>query len=220
MATKAILAELARRYEAESAVQVAIRAMGGVDAAKLVRAGETLDIVVLAGGVMAQLEVEGRVLAGSTRGFARSGMAVAAPAGAPPIDVGDEAAVRRAVAAARAVGYSTGPSGDHLLTLYQRWGLPQDGLVKAPPGVPVAALLARGEADLGFQQLSELIAAPGIRVLGTLPAAIQSITLFSAGVCSTSPHPVRAAALIDYLVSEATDPVKRGQGMEPARDQA
>jgi molybdate transport system substrate-binding protein len=219
MATRVILGDLARRYEEAAGVPVDIKSMGGVDAAKLVRAGEVTDIVVLASGVMAQLEAEGHILPGSIRAFARSGMAIAVRAGGPWPDIGDEEAVKRAVFAARKVCYSTGPSGDHLLQLCTRWGLlpaEAERLVKAPPGVPVGSLVAQGEADLGFQQLSELKDLPGIEVVGPLPPAIQAVTVFSAGVCSTSPRPADTQQLIAFLASPDTAETKRRYGMDPA----
>lgn len=221
MATRLILGELARRYEAKTGVAVDIRSMGGVDAARLVRAGEAADMVVLASTVMAQLEAEGCVRPGSVRGFTRSGMAIAVRDGAERPDINSEDAVRRAVLAAR-VGYSTGPSGDHLLKLCERWGAPADSerLVKAPPGVPVGKLVADGEADLGFQQLSELIHVPGVQVVGPLPPEIQAVTIFSAGVCATSERPAETEALIAFLASPEADAIKREQGMEPAREAA
>ena len=192
--------------------------MGGVDAAALVRAGEPTDIVVLASGPMAKLEAEGHIAAGSIRGFTRSGMAIAVRAGAAQPDIGTEAAVKAAVLAANRVCYSTGPSGDHLLQLCAGWGVAADDprLVKAPPGVPVGTLVAEGQADLGFQQLSELIHVPGIVVLGALPPEIQNVTVFAAGVAGTSKQPERTAALIAYLASPETAAVKQAQGMEPA----
>ncbi len=219
MATRLILGELARRYEAESGQAVDIRSMGGVDAARLVRAGEAVDMVVLASGVMAELEAEGHLRVGSVRGFTRSGMAIAVRAGAQKPDIGSEAAVRRAVLAARRVGYSTGPSGDHLLKLCATWGMPagSDRLVKAPPGTPVGKLVADGDAELGFQQLSELIHAPGVEVVGPLPPQIQATTIFSAGVCARSEHPAETQALIAFLAAPQADATKREQGMEPAR---
>jgi molybdate transport system substrate-binding protein len=218
MATRLILGELTQRYEAASGVSAAIKAMGGVDAARLVREGEAADIVVLASGPMAKLEAEGHIVAGSIKGFARSGMAIAVPAGAELPDIGDEAAVKRAVLAARTVCYSTGPSGDHLLQLCERWGIAADSerLLKAPAGVPVGSLVAKGEADLGFQQLSELINAPGIVVVGPLPPEIQAVTVFAAGVASASGQAEETRKLIGFLTSPDTDEVKRAQGMEPA----
>lgn len=176
-------------------------------------------MVVLASNVMAQLEAEGYVRAGSIQGFTRSGMAIAVRAGAEPPDIGSEDAVRRAVLAARRVGYSTGPSGDHLLNLCARWGVPADSerLVKAPPGVPVGKLVTDGDADLGFQQLSELIHVQGLQVVGPLPPEIQAMTIFSAGVCVRSERPAETQALIVFLASPEADAIKREQGMEPAR---
>lgn len=218
MATRLILGELAQRYEAKAGVKVSIRAMGGVDAAEKVRAGEAVDIVILASGPMKKLEAEGHIAAGSIKGFTRSGMAIAVRAGAPRPDIGDEAAVKRAVLEAKRVCYSTGPSGDHLLQLCAKWGVAADDgrLVKAPPGVPVGSFVAQGEADLGFQQLSELIHVKGVEVLGPLPPEIQNVTVFAAGVASASRRPDETAALIAYLASPETEGVKREQGMEPA----
>ncbi len=219
MATRLILGELARRYAQRSGLAVDIAAMGGVEAARLVRAGETTDVVVLASKVMAELEAERHLLAGSTRPFARSGMAVAVRAGAARPDIGSGDAVRQAIMAAGKVGYSTGPSGDHLIKLCEGWGLLPDlaeRMLKAPPGVPVAKLVADGEADLGFQQLSELLNAPGIEIVGPLPPEIQAVTVFSAGVSARSERTEDGRALITFLTSGDADEVKRIHGMDPA----
>jgi molybdate transport system substrate-binding protein len=218
MATRLILGELAQRYEAAKDVKVSIASMGGVDAAKRVREGEKTDVVILASGPMAKLEAEGHLVAGSVKGFTRSGMAIAVRQGAPKLEIGSEAAVRAAVMAAGKVCYSTGPSGDHLLQLCAKWGIAADSdkLLKAPPGVPVGSLVAKGEADLGFQQLSELIHVEGLEVLGPLPPEIQNTTIFAAGVSVMSAHPAETAALIAYLASPQTAEVKQAQGMEPA----
>jgi molybdate transport system substrate-binding protein len=218
MATRLILGELAQRYEAAKGVKVSIASMGGVDAAKRVREGEKTDIVILASGPMAKLEAEGHLVAGSVRGFTRSGMAIAVRKGAAHPAIGDEAAVKAAVMAANKVCYSTGPSGDHLLQLCAKWGVAADSdkLLKAPPGVPVGSLVAKGEADLGVQQLSELIHVPGLEVLGPLPPEIQNVTVFAAGVSVMAAHPAETADLIAYLASPETAAVKQAQGMEPA----
>ena len=139
--------------------------------------------------------------------------------GAAHPDISNEDAVRTAISAARRVGYSTGPSGDHLLGLCERWGLlpgMADRMLKAPPGVPVAKLVAEGEADLGFQQLSELLDAPGIEIVGPLPPEIQAVTVFAAGVAARSARADDTQALIDYLTSPDADAVKRAHGMDPS----
>ena len=218
MATRQILAELARAYEDRTGVRVEFRSMGGVEAAKLVRAGEPADVVVLASRVMESLESEGRVVKGSRRDLARSEIGVAVPADASKPGLGSEAAVRQAMLNARRICYSTGPSGDHLKALCEKWGAGDvlGRALVAPPGVPVASLVASREADLGFQQLSELIGQPGIDIAGPLPPEIQSVTVFSAGVCSASASPEAAGRLIAYMASAETAPVKRRHGMEPA----
>ena len=86
----------------------------------------------------------------------------------------------------------------------------------APPGVPVATLVAGGEADLGFQQLSELLGAPGIAILGPLPAEIQAVTTFTAAIARASARPEAARALVDHLTAPTASPAKRRHGMEPA----
>jgi molybdate transport system substrate-binding protein len=216
MATRRILADLAQDYESQTEVRVEIRSMGGVEAAKLARAGEATDIIVLASKVMGALEAEGHLAKGDTRDFARSAIGIAAPVGVALPSVVDEQAVRQAMLDARRICYSTGPSGDHLKALCEKWGVPLTRALVAPPGVPVATLVANGEADLGFQQLSELIDQPGIQIAGPLPREIQAVTVFSAGISATSCNAEGARAFVAYLASLETGDVKRLHGMEPA----
>ena len=216
MATRRVLADLAGDYELQTGARVEIRSMGGVEAAKLVRAGEATDIVVLASKVMTSLEAEGHIANGETRDFARSEIGIAVRAGLTPPSVANEQAVKRAVLDARKICYSTGPSGDHLKALCEKWGVPLTRALVAPPGVPVATLVANGDADLGFQQLSELIDQPGIEIAGPLPPEIQAVTVFSAGISIVSQDPDGARALVAYLASAETGDAKRRHGMEPA----
>ena len=216
MATRHILADLAGDYEARHGTRVEIRSMGGVEAAKLARANEATDIVVLASKVMGVLETEGHLVKGGTRDFARSEIGVAVRAGSVLPGIVDEPAVKQAMLDAQKICYSTGPSGDHLKALCEKWGVAQERVLIAPPGVPVATLVANGDADLGFQQLSELIGQPGIEVVGPLPPDIQAVTVFSAGVSMRSQEPEGARAFVAYLASVETEDAKRRYGMEPA----
>jgi len=216
MATRHILSDLARDYESQTGVRVEIRSMGGLEAAKSVRAGEATDIVVLASKVMASLEIEGHLAKGETRDFARSEIAVAVRKGSALPSVASEQAVKQAILDSRKLCYSTGPSGDHLKALCEKWGVPPERVLIAPPGVPVATLVANGDADLGFQQLSELIGQQGIEVVGPLPPEIQAVTVFSAGVSMASRDPEGAGAFVAYLASAGTDDTKRRHGMKPA----
>jgi molybdate transport system substrate-binding protein len=219
MAMRQILAELAQAYEARGGASIAIESVGGVDAARRVAAGEPFDAVFLASDAIDKLIASGHVLAGSRIDLVRSGVAVAVRQGAPQPDMASEDAVRRAVLAARSVSYSTGPSGVALARLFERWGIAEaiaPRLVTPPPGIPVGSLVARGQVELGFQQLSELIHVEGIAVLGPLPPEIQIVTTFSAGVCATSGQADAVRALLAFMQGPDATPAKRRQGMEPA----
>ncbi len=218
MATRQILAELAKSFDRLTGCEVDITSIGGVDAARMVRAGEVLDVVVLASNVMAQLEAEGRIVAGTRTDIVSSGIAVALRAGAPRPDIATEDDVRQAVMDARRICYSTGPSGQHLTQLFERWGIAElvaVRLVQASPGVSVASLVAQGEADLGFQQLSEMLHVPGIEIIAELPPPVQSTTVFTAGIGAVSANPDDALAFVAYLASPETHVMKRDNGMEP-----
>jgi molybdate transport system substrate-binding protein len=219
MAMRDVLTELAGAYEQLSQQRVAIMAIGGVEAARRVTDGEPFDFAVLAAAAIERLASDGRVDPGSRTDLARSGVAIAVAAGAPRPDVGNEAAIRDAVLRARSIGYSTGPSGAHLVRLFERWGMADviaPRVVQAPPGVPVGTLVARGDVELGFQQLSELMHLPGIDVIALLPPEIQLVTVFSAAVCTASHRDAAAHALLAFLASPEADAVKRRHGMEPA----
>lgn len=218
MATRQVLGELAHAFRAAGGEPVAIESVGGVDAARRVDAGEAFDVVILASDAIDKLAAAGR-LQGPRVDLVRSGVSVAVRAGATPPDIATEAALRAAVLAAPSVGYSTGPSGAALLKLFERWGIAdamRDRAVQAPPGVPVATLVAEGRVTLGFQQHSELLHQPGITLLGAMPEPVQIVTVFSGAVCATSSRPDAAARLLAFMASPAAAEAKRRQGMEPA----
>jgi len=218
MATRSVLAELARAFEVRSGSKVAIESVGGIDAAMRVQAGEALDVVVLARDAIDRLLEAGHLVPGTEVDLARSGVAVAVRSGAPRPDIRSEEALRHAVLKARTVGYSTGPSGVALRKVFERWGIAdllRDRIVTAPPGVPVGALVARGEVELGFQQLSELAHVVGIEVLGPLPAEIQIVTTFSAAVGARAHQHDAARALLAFMTSADAAEAKRREGMDP-----
>ena len=219
MATRELLSELAILCERDLSQPVIAEAAGGVDIAKRVQAGEASDIVVLAANVIDKLIGEGHLLAGSRVDLVKSGVGVAVRKGAAGYDISSENAVKDAVLAARSLSYSTGPSGIYLQQLFERWGIlqtVQSRIVVPPPGVPVGTLVARGDCELGFQQMSELINLSGIELLGPLPAAIQTLTIFSAGISSKSQSPDAARRVLEFMASPATVDLNRRFGMESA----
>jgi len=221
MATRHLLVDLAQAHAQAGAPATRIESVGGVDAARRVLDGEAFDVVVLASDAIAKLDAAGRLGPGSIRPLADSTVAIAARAGAPWPDVGSEAALRAAVLQARAIGYSTGPSGTALMQLFLRWGLAdtlKDRLVQARPGVPIGSLVASGEVELGFQQLSELMDLPGITLLGGMPPGLEIVSRFSGAVTARAAQPEAAQALLDFMASPAADTFKRRHGMQAVQD--
>jgi molybdate transport system substrate-binding protein len=216
MATRELLNELVAQYQGGP---VTSEAAGGVDVAKRVRAGEAVDVVILSSTAIDSLVAAGSLLPDSRVDLVKSGVSIAVRAGAQRPDVASEEAVKRAVLAARTLSYSTGPSGVYLEKLFERWGILaqiRERIVVPPPGVPVGSLVASGQVELGFQQLSELMSLPGIEVIGPLPPGIQTITVFSGGISSGCARPEAARALLTYLASPSVAQTKRRHGMEEA----
>jgi len=122
------------------------------------------------------------------------------------------------VLAARGIAYSTGPSGIYLMGLFQRMGIAETikSKVKQVQGEPAGGVVARGEAEIAFQQVSELLPVPGIDFVGPLPADLQQVTVFSAGLHAAAQQPAAARALVKFLTASAAAPVIRKKGMEPA----
>ena len=219
MATREVLRELASQYQQSSGQAVATEAGGGVDVAKRVENGDPLEVVVLASNAIDKLIAAGKVVAGSRVDLVKSGVAIAVRAGALKPDISTEEAVKRAVATAKTLSYSTGPSGVYLEKLFERWGILAEirpRIVVPPPGIPVGSLVAKGDVELGFQQLSELTNLSGIEVVGPLPPAIQTITIFSGGISAKCERPDAARALLEFMASPATADMKRRYGMESA----
>lgn len=217
MAAKDFLFDIAKQYEGETGNTVSVATAGGVEVIRRMKAGEATDAVVLSAEQIDQLIADGRVVAGSRVDLVKSGVAVAVRKGAARHDISSQAAVKKAVLGSKSIGYSTGPSGVYLERILAQWD--PDARVKrvqAPPGVPVGSLVARGEVELGFQQLSELIHLQGVEVLGPLPAEIQLWTIFSGGVSVTSSQAQAVRAALAYMASPAALEAKRRNGLNPA----
>ncbi len=219
MATRKLLLELAQAYSEISGIAVLIESVGGVDALRRVQSGEPFDVVVLAADAIEVLIVGGHVAADSRTDLLRSRVAIGVKSGAERPDVSSEEALRQTVLAARTLGYSTGPSGTALLKLFERWGISvavRERLVQAPPGVPVAQLVASGEIELGFQQYSEMMDVPGLAILGSMPPGTEIISTFTAGICTASKQSAAVRGLLAFMGSTERAEIKRRHGMEAA----
>jgi len=193
--------------------------VGGVDIMKRMAAGETCDLVIMSGPQIDQLIAQGKLKAGSRVDLVRSGIGVAVRAGAPRPDISSAEAIKRALLAAKSIAYSSGPSGVYLANLFAKMGIAEALKAKVnpvPPGVPAGSLVARGEAEIGFQQISELLPVAGIDLIGPLPADIQEITVFSGGIHAAATQPDAARALMTFITSPAAVPVIKKKGLDPA----
>ena len=218
-AMKEAFLELIPEFEKASGHKVVTLWAGGVDIVKRVKAGEVVDLVVLARPAVEGLIKEGKVAPGGRVDLANSGVGVAVRVGAPRPDISSGEALKRALLSAKSIAYSSGPSGTHIAALLTRMGIADQvkgKVLQTTPGNPVGHLIARGEAEIGFQQISELLPIAGIEYLGPLPAEIQEITVFSGGLHANAAAPAATRALLKFLTSPAAAPVIRKKGMEPA----
>jgi molybdate transport system substrate-binding protein len=180
--------------------------------------GEPIDVVIMAGDALGTLVMEGKVRAESRIDLARSLIGVAVRAGTPKPDISSSDAVKRALLGARSIAYSDSASGVYLSTeLFPRLGIADAIREKSLmiPAEPVGRVIARGEAELGFQQMSELLPVAGIDIIGKLPDELQKVTIFSAGIVTTAKEPEAAAALIAFLASPAAEEAVTKSGLEP-----
>lgn len=221
MATRLVLADLLDAAVASALPVVEVESVGGVDAAARVAAGEAFDLVFLASGALSKLADGGHV-SGAVLPLMLSQTAVAVPSGSSePASVSasrpdgaafaDAAELREALRSANRIGYSTGPSGTALVKMIDGWGMTGevgDRLAQAQPGVPVARSVAAGEVDLGFQQLSELVGQPGVRILGVMPSDCAIDTVFAGAVAAASGSPTQAAEVLAFLASEEAAAIK------------
>ncbi len=183
------------------------------------RRGEAVDVVIVADGVRVGFIKEGLIMAESYTPVARSAIGMAVRAGAPKPDISTAEALKRTLLQAKSIGYSASVSGQYLTTeLYQRLGIADQVMSKSRligGGERVGAVVARGEVEIGFQQMSELLPIPGIAHVTPLPPEVQKVSVFSAGVAATTRDPDAARGLIKFLASpEAADAITQS-GLEP-----
>lgn len=183
------------------------------------RRGEVVDVVIVADTVLKEFIRDGLVLADGYAPLAQSAIGMAVRAGAPNPDIGTAEALKRTLLQAKSIAYSASVSGRYVTTeLYQRLGIADQVLVKSRligGGERVGAVVARGEAEVGFQQMSELLPVPGIAHITPLPPEVQKVSVFSAGVAASTTDPDMARSVIGFLASPEAAPAIRKSGLEP-----
>jgi len=180
--------------------------------------GEPVDAVIMVGYALGDLIKQGKIVADSRVDLARSKIGMVVRAGAPRPDISSVEAFKQALIAAKSIAYSDSASGVYVSTeLFQRLGIANELRAKSQEikGERVGNVVARGEAEIGFQQISELLAVRGVDFVGPLPPELQKITVFSAGVAVNAKDPTAAKALLDFLASPAAIAAIKKSGLDP-----
>ncbi len=208
--------ELLPVFEKSTGHKVTVDWGGTVDVVKRVERGEIADLVIIPAARIDALIAKGRLE--SRTDLVRSGVGIATRAGVPRPDVSSVEALRSTLLAAKSIVLSSGPSSLYLPTLFQKMGIADAvklKIIQIAPGLGVGDTLARGEGEIGFTQMSELMSVKGIQYLGPLPAEVQFVTVFSAGLHASAPAPDAARALLKFLTGPDATPVLKSHGMEP-----
>ena len=180
--------------------------------------GETADVLIMVGDALAEMIEQGKAVKTSRVDLVRSPIGIAVRAGASKPDIRTPDALKQALLNAKSVAYSDSASGVYVGSeLFKRLGIAAEMKDKAKmiPAEPVASVVARGDAELGFQQISELLPIAGADVVGPLPPEVQKITIFSAGIASSANQAEAGRALIAFLASAAAAPALKRAGLDP-----
>jgi len=180
--------------------------------------GEPVDLVIMVGEALGELEKRGKVVPGTRVDLVRSSIAMAVKKGAPRPDISTVDALRRTMLAAKSIAYSDSASGVYIeKALIPRLGIAEQvkGKARMIPAEPVGKVVARGDAEIGFQQLSELKPIEGIDIVGLVPGDAQKVTVFSAGISASAQQPAAAKSLLAWLTSEKAKATITRTGLEP-----
>ncbi len=218
-ATEEAYKELVAQFEKSTGHKVTTYYSGTLNVQKRIADGEPYDLIIMAGPAIDDQIKLGKAVAGSRVDFAQSGTGMAVKKGAPKPDIGSVDAFKKALLAAKSIGYSTGPSGIYMLSVFEKLGIADQmkgKLKQTPSGVFVGTLIATGETEVGFQQISELVHFDGIDYVGPLPGDLQRMTMFSTGIHAGATQAEAARALVKHITAPAAAPVIRKHGLEPA----
>ena len=217
-AAKEALIEIVPEFEHASGHKINITFGSGPIVLEKVRAGAAGDLFIGPDEFSDPLLKEGKLVAGSRVDFAHSGASIAVRAGAPRSDVSTPQAFKAALLAAKSVSYSSGASGLFLVRVLERLGIANEvkaKLVSPRPGEVVGPVVARGDAEIGIQQLSELLPVAGIDIIGPLPAELQRKIAYGASVLPATTQRQAAQEFVKFLRSPAAAAIIKRKGMEP-----
>jgi molybdate transport system substrate-binding protein len=217
-ATEEAYRELVPQFEKASGHKVTTVFTGTLDANKRLAAGESYDLLIMAGPSIDEHVKDGKVVPGSRVDIAKSGVGVGVKAGGPKPDISTTEALKKTLLAAKSIGYSTGPSGVYVTGLFQRMGIADElksKLKQTPTGVFVGSIIASGEAEIGFQQVSELSHFAGVDYVGPLPADVQQYTMFSSGILAGAKEADAAKAMVKFITTPLAAAAFKKRGMEP-----
>lgn len=215
---KEVLVELAPQFERATGNKISIKYDSTATILNQIKAGTRPDLVILTAEAIDDLVRQGKVAANGRVDLARSGMGIAMRSGARKPDIRSVDALRKTLLAAGSFALTkNGVSGVYFLGVFEQLGIasqmkPKTILVETGP---VGTLIAKGEAELGIQQISEILPVPGVELAGPLPPGLQKMTTFSAGVWASPTESEAAKALVKFLSAEAAKPVIKRKGMEP-----
>jgi molybdate transport system substrate-binding protein len=219
IATKEAYLELVPQFESASGHKVSTTWAGTTAIMQRMAAGESYDLVMISSSELDELIRQGKVVSGSRVDLAKSGIGVAVHAGAPKPDISSAEALKKTLLAAKTVGYTSGPSGVYMGSLVERMGIAAEVKAKfrsVPSGGTIGTIVASGDCEIGFQQVSELVHIPGITYIGPLPAELQRVTTFSCGLQTGAPQPAAARALVAFLTTANARAVMQKHGLETA----
>jgi molybdate transport system substrate-binding protein len=218
IATREAYNELLPQFEQASGHKVTTVWSGTVDIMKRMAAGgDQHDLIVISSTELEELIKQGKIMPGTRVDLAKSGIGVAVRAGAPKPDIGSVEALKRTLLAAKSVGYTSGPSGVYMAGLIERMGIAEAVKAKfrsVPSGGTIGTIVASGDCEIGFQQISELVHIKGTDYVGPLPAEIQRVTVFTSGVQTGAANAEAARALQQFLVTPAAIATMRRHGLE------
>jgi len=217
-AMREVMDELVPMFERASGHKVAISFLSGAVLPVKMKDGAPADVVVTTPQTIDDLVAAGRVVANTRVDFVRSGAGVAVRTGAQKPDINTPDAFKAALLAAKTVGYSQGPSGVHFMTVLARLGISDQVKAKGvvpPLGQRVGTLIAEGKAEIGVQQITELLQIPGIDFVGPLPKELQANIVYATATPTSAKDSAGASALVKFLSSEPALPVIKKVGLEP-----